>query len=101
MFDKIEDTEAFVVANDDMILVVFRGTSETKDWLTNLKFATRRVPPEWGLDGEGCDIHEVRTHRTYCSAPTRLENGNVPQYLTVKHSSITEGGVKYTYIVFF
>ncbi|CAM9545693.1 unnamed protein product [Laminaria digitata] len=58
MFDKIEDTEAFVVANDDMILVVFRGTSETNDWLTNLKFATRRVPPEWGLGGEGCDIHE-------------------------------------------
>ncbi|CAM9962984.1 unnamed protein product [Laminaria digitata] len=58
MFDKIEDTQAFVAANDDMILVVFRGTSENNDWLTNLKIGTRRVPKEWGLGGEGCDIHE-------------------------------------------
>ncbi|CAN0480582.1 unnamed protein product, partial [Scytosiphon promiscuus] len=37
MCDGVEDTEAFVAANDSMILVVFRGTSEGADWVTNLK----------------------------------------------------------------
>ncbi|CAN0532113.1 unnamed protein product, partial [Scytosiphon promiscuus] len=41
LFDVIQDTEAFVVANDDVILVVFRGTSELTDWITNLSFRTR------------------------------------------------------------
>lgn len=61
IWDSVEDTEAFVAANDSMILVVFRGTSEGADWITNLKFMTRRVPQEWGLDGEGCEVHEAST----------------------------------------
>ena len=60
MFDGIEDTEAYLVANDEFILLVFRGTMEAPDWATNLSFLTRRVPDSWGLDGEGCDVHQVR-----------------------------------------
>lgn len=60
MFDAIQDTEAFVAANDDMIVVVFRGTSELTDWATNLKFTTRNVSAAWGLDEEeDSDVHEV------------------------------------------
>ena len=59
MCDGVEDTEAFVAAGDSMILVVFRGTSEGADWITNLKFMTRRVPQKWGLVGEGCDVHQA------------------------------------------
>ena len=62
MCDDIEDTEAFVAANDNIILVVFRGTSEGSDWITNLRCISRRVPEEWGLVGEGCDLHEVRIY---------------------------------------
>lgn len=59
MFDAIQDTEAFVAANDESIVLVFRGTSELTDWATNLNFTRRRVPKEWGLSGEGCDVHAV------------------------------------------
>ena len=41
MCDDIEDTEAFVAANDNIILVVFRGTSEGSDWITNLRCISR------------------------------------------------------------
>ena len=47
------------MADDESIMVVFRGTQEMTDWATNLKFMTRRVPDDWGLVGEGCDVHEV------------------------------------------
>lgn len=59
ILDAIQDTEAFVAANDDMIAVVFRGTKELTDWTTNLKFALRSVPDEWNVE-EGCDMHRVR-----------------------------------------
>ena len=59
IFDAIQDTEAFLAADDESIMVVFRGTQEMTDWATNLKFMTRRVPDDWGLVGEGCDVHEV------------------------------------------
>lgn len=59
MFDAIQDTEAFVAANDDVILVVFRGTSELTDWVTNLSFRTRNIPSAWGFE-EDCDVHQVR-----------------------------------------
>lgn len=57
--DLIQDTEGFVAANDDVLLVVFRGTSEPVDWLTNLRGVPRGVPDAWGLDGEGCSVHRV------------------------------------------
>ncbi|CAN0519911.1 unnamed protein product, partial [Laminaria digitata] len=60
----IQDTEAFVAANDESIMVVFRGTQEMTDWATNLNAMTRRVPADWGLVGEGCDVHEDGMHAT-------------------------------------
>ena len=59
VFDAIQDTEAFVAANDESIMVVFRGTQEITDWATNLSFFPRQVSADWGLTGEGCDVHEV------------------------------------------
>lgn len=59
IWDRIQDTEAFVAANDDVILVVFRGSSELTDWTTNFNLARRLVPSDWGLDGLGCDVHQV------------------------------------------
>ena len=59
IFDAIQDTEAFVAANDESIMVVFRGTQEITDWATNLDFFPRRVPDDWELVGEGCEVHEV------------------------------------------
>lgn len=58
VLDAIQDTEAFVAANDEILLVVFRGTKELTDWTTNLKFALRSAPEEWGVK-EGCDLHQV------------------------------------------
>lgn len=60
IFDGIQDTEAYVAANDDLIMAVFRGTKELTDWSTNLNAIPKRVPDTWGLKGEGCDVHEVR-----------------------------------------
>eukprot|EP00904_Undaria_pinnatifida_P002282 jgi/Undpi1/12054/HiC_scaffold_4.g01753.m2 len=56
-FDAIQDTEAYVAANDDVIIAVFRGTSELSDWATNIEIIPRRVDESWGLKGEGCDVH--------------------------------------------
>lgn len=51
-----------MAANDQILLVVFRGTKELTDWTTNLKFALRSAPQEWGIE-EGCDLHRVRMIR--------------------------------------
>eukprot|EP00752_Nemacystus_decipiens_P010362 g9232.t1 len=53
--DFIQDTECFVAANDDVLLLVFRGTSERMDWLTNLRGAPRAVT--WCPKEERCSIH--------------------------------------------
>lgn len=60
VLDAIQDTEAFVAANDQILLVVFRGTKELTDWTTNLKFILRSAPEAWGVE-EGCDLHRVST----------------------------------------
>ncbi|CBN74085.1 lipase [Ectocarpus siliculosus] len=57
ILDAIHDTEAFVTANDDMIVVVFRGTQELTDWTTNLNMGLRSARNEWKIDLEGCDLH--------------------------------------------
>lgn len=62
VLDAVQDTEAFVAANDDALLVVFRGTKELTDWTTNLKFALRSAPGAWGIE-EGCDLHQVSKRR--------------------------------------
>lgn len=61
-FDGIEDTEAFVAANDDMIAVVFRGTKEMADWATNLRASWRSCPVEWDFPSAEGSMHEVRTN---------------------------------------
>ena len=58
ILDAVQDTEAYLVANDDVIIVVFRGTREPADWATNLIFFTRDVPVAWGLS-VNCNLHEV------------------------------------------
>lgn len=70
-FDAIQDTEAYVAANDDVIIAVFRGTSELSDWATNIEIIPRRVDESWGLKGEGCDVHMVRTARVTTGALIR------------------------------
>lgn len=78
LFDAIQDTEAFVVANDDAILVVFRGTSELTDWITNLSFRTRNIPAAWGFGDEDCDVHQVRlVKHIHMYRYTVLSAGNV------------------------
>ncbi|CAN0420456.1 unnamed protein product [Ascophyllum nodosum] len=57
ILDAVQDTEAYLVANDDVIIVVFRGTLESADWATNLKIVTRDVPVAWGLS-INCNVHE-------------------------------------------
>lgn len=59
ILDAIHDTEAFVAANDDMIVVVFRGTQEATDWVTNLNIVTRHIPEAWGLHDQDADVHEA------------------------------------------
>ena len=45
--------QAFVTANDDVVVVSFRGSEEVLDWLTNLSFAQASASSE-GLPG---DVH--------------------------------------------
>lgn len=45
--------QAFVTANDDVVVVSFRGSEEVLDWLTNLSFAQAGASSE-GLPG---DVH--------------------------------------------
>lgn len=65
VLDAIQDTEAFVAANDEILLVAFRGTKELTDWTTNLKFGLRSAPEEWCIEG-GCDLHRVSKPRFTC-----------------------------------
>lgn len=58
ILDAVHDTQAFVVANDTTVVVVFRGTLELTDWVTNLKIISKAAPAEWGI-GQHCDLHEV------------------------------------------
>lgn len=58
-FDAIHDTEAFVAANDDVIIAVFRGSKGGRDWLTNLSVLPRDVPEEWKLETADGDLHRV------------------------------------------
>ncbi|CAN0311378.1 unnamed protein product [Pylaiella littoralis] len=57
-FDAIHDTEAFVAANDDMIVVVFRGTKEFPDWVANLKAWARSCSKAWGFPDPTGGVHE-------------------------------------------
>lgn len=59
LLDAIQDTEAFVAANDDMIVVAFRGTQETTDWITNMDIVRRSAPEVWGLHDEYAEMHEA------------------------------------------
>lgn len=60
LLDEIADTEALVAANDDMIMAVFRGTSEFgPDWATNLKLVPSPEPNEWGLNRADTALHSV------------------------------------------
>ena len=61
MFAIEQHTEAFVAANDDVIIAVFRGSQGGRDWLTNLSILPRDVPQEWNLDTEDGDLHRVGT----------------------------------------
>jgi len=38
IYDTETDTQCFTASNDTELLIVFRGTSNFKDWLTNLNF---------------------------------------------------------------
>ena len=44
ILDVVQGTQAYIVANDDVIIMVFRGTQELSDWATNLKIITRDAP---------------------------------------------------------
>ena len=67
ILDAVQDTEAYLVANDDVIIVVFRGTLESADWATNLKIVTRDAPVAWGLS-INCNVHEVTNPICYIVA---------------------------------
>lgn len=56
IFDKLEDTECFVAANDEVLMLVFRGTSTLADWATDLKLTQIPPPASWGVQG---GIHKV------------------------------------------
>ncbi|CAM9812177.1 unnamed protein product [Ascophyllum nodosum] len=57
MADQVEDTQAHLLANDDVIIVVFRGTQGSADWATNLKIVLRDAPEAWGLS-VNCKVHK-------------------------------------------
>ncbi|CAN0223723.1 unnamed protein product [Ectocarpus sp. 6 AP-2014] len=57
-FDAIQDTEAFVTANDDMIAVVFRGTKELTDWATNIDMILRDCAEQWEAPDAVGSVHE-------------------------------------------
>lgn len=48
-----------MAANDDIIMVVFRGTKEFADWAANLKASKRDCPSGWGGPESG-KVHKVR-----------------------------------------
>lgn len=45
-FSNKKDTQAFIVANDDVVILSFRGTHSIDDWLTNSRMLL--VPGPWG-----------------------------------------------------
>lgn len=60
-FDEMDDTEGFVAANDEAVVVVFRGTKEAIDWSTNVRVLGRRVPETWCPNHTmSAELHGVR-----------------------------------------
>lgn len=43
-FGAIADTQAAVAATPEYVVIVFRGTQEGADWVTNLKFRQKKFP---------------------------------------------------------
>lgn len=60
-FDEIHDTDAYIAANDNLIVVVFRGTMGVDDWYTNAMLKPKPCPAEWGIPPPGGTVHTVRS----------------------------------------
>lgn len=56
------DTQAFVIANSDVIIVAFRGTESRTDWMNNLDFALIPGSADWIDESQG------RVHRGFFNA---------------------------------
>ncbi|CAN0019804.1 unnamed protein product [Scytosiphon promiscuus] len=56
VLDATQDTEGFVATNDEVLIVVFRGTKELTDWTTNMRMVPRSAPRDWNAVA-GCDVH--------------------------------------------
>ncbi|CAM9248116.1 unnamed protein product [Scytosiphon promiscuus] len=56
-FDAIHDTEAFVAANDEAVIVTFRGSKGRRDWLTNLSILLRSIPENWKVHVPDGGLH--------------------------------------------
>lgn len=59
------ETKAFVAANDDMIMVVFRGTRESTDWAP-----AAHIHPRDPLGARGAHDQDAEVHKTVMSTWT-------------------------------
>ncbi|CAM9387975.1 unnamed protein product [Hapterophycus canaliculatus] len=96
ILDAIQDTEAFVAANDEVLLVVFRGTQELTDWTTNMRIVPRSAPRDWNTE-EGSDVHrgfDDGVDTVWLSRPGNLEG----MHTTIKTLYNEEGKSRRLYI---
>lgn len=60
LMDNVHDTEAYVAARDDLLIVAFRGTQQKADWVTSFSFSQTDAPDEWNLGTSKLEIHQAR-----------------------------------------
>ena len=95
LFDCSTDTQGFVAKHCgengvDMAIVSFRGTQQTRDWMTNLNFAKKPVYKRLkGKEGQARQVGHVHSgfNQAFCSVNGQLRNHlcglrNVPLYIT-------------------
>lgn len=92
LFDCSTDTQGFVAAHHgesgvDMAIVSFRGTQQTRDWMTNLNFA--KEPVDKRIEGKARQVGHVHSgfNQAFRSVEGQLRNHlcglrNVPLYIT-------------------
>lgn len=71
LHDEKTDTQGVVLVNDELVIVAFRGTESTKDWLTDVK--VKRLEAEH--DGIRFGIHSgfYRAYQSICQQLTEVD----------------------------
>ena len=76
------DTQAAVLSNSKVTIVVFRGSETITDWINDFTFQLQAAPGSWG---RGVRVHKGfanALHTVYLQIKQAVANSNKPVYVT-------------------